>query len=59
MSTETAAKKPAARKPAARATDTDVGGPNVSDATVMEFEDGAVIDGVHYHQFDVVIVGAG
>ena len=59
MSTETAAKNPAARKPAARATDTDVGGPNVSDATVMEFEDGAVIDGVHYHQFDVVIVGAG
>ena len=59
MSTETAAKKPAARKPAARATDTDAGGPNVSDATVMEFEDGAVIDGVHYHQFDVVIVGAG
>ncbi len=59
VSTETAAKKPAARKPAARATDTDVGGPNVSDATVMEFEDGAVIDGVHYHQFDVVIVGAG
>ena len=59
MSTETAAKNPAARKPAARATDTDAGGPNVSDATVMEFEDGAVIDGVHYHQFDVVIVGAG
>ena len=59
MSTETAAKNPAARKPAARATDTDVSGPNVSDATVMEFEDGAVIDGVHYHQFDVVIVGAG
>ena len=59
MSTETAAKKPAARKPAARTTDTDAGGPNVSDATVMEFEDGAVIDGVHYHQFDVVIVGAG
>jgi len=26
---------------------------------VTEFEDGAVIDGVHYHQFDVVIVGAG
>jgi succinate dehydrogenase / fumarate reductase flavoprotein subunit len=25
----------------------------------MEFEDGAIIDGVHYHQFDVVIVGAG
>ncbi|MGV3712500.1 succinate dehydrogenase flavoprotein subunit [Pseudolysinimonas sp.] len=25
----------------------------------MEFEDGAVVDGVHYHQFDVVIVGAG
>ncbi|CAN5278298.1 succinate dehydrogenase flavoprotein subunit [soil metagenome] len=24
-----------------------------------EFEDGAVIDGVHYHQFDIVIVGAG
>ncbi|WPO85572.1 succinate dehydrogenase flavoprotein subunit [Herbiconiux sp. KACC 21604] len=23
------------------------------------FEDGAVIDGVHYHQFDIVIVGAG
>ena len=59
VSTETAAKKPAARKPAARTTDTDAGGPNVSDATVMEFEDGAVIDGVHYHQFDVVIVGAG
>jgi succinate dehydrogenase / fumarate reductase flavoprotein subunit len=25
----------------------------------MEFEDGEIIDGVHYHQFDVVIVGAG
>jgi len=25
----------------------------------MEFEDGAVIDGVTYHQYDVVIVGAG
>ena len=25
----------------------------------MEFTDGDVIDGVHYHQFDVVIVGAG
>ncbi|GAA2079711.1 succinate dehydrogenase flavoprotein subunit [Pseudolysinimonas kribbensis] len=25
----------------------------------MEFEDGDVIDGVHYHRFDVVIVGAG
>lgn len=25
----------------------------------MEFQDGDVIDGVHYHQFDVVIVGAG
>ncbi|MGE3192583.1 MAG: succinate dehydrogenase flavoprotein subunit [Microbacteriaceae bacterium] len=25
----------------------------------MEFHDGDVIDGVHYHQFDVVIVGAG
>ncbi|CAN5546287.1 succinate dehydrogenase flavoprotein subunit [soil metagenome] len=25
----------------------------------MEFNDGDVIDGVHYHQFDVVIVGAG
>jgi len=24
-----------------------------------DFEDGAVIDGVHYHRFDVVIVGAG
>ena len=24
-----------------------------------QFEDGAVIDGVHYHQFDIVIVGAG
>ncbi len=24
-----------------------------------EIEDGAVVDGVHYHQFDVVIVGAG
>jgi succinate dehydrogenase / fumarate reductase flavoprotein subunit len=24
-----------------------------------EFEDGDIIDGVHYHQFDVVIVGAG
>lgn len=26
---------------------------------MTEFEDGAIIDGVHYHQFDVVIVGAG
>lgn len=25
----------------------------------MQFTDGDVIDGVHYHQFDVVIVGAG
>ncbi len=25
----------------------------------VEFTDGEVIDGVHYHQFDVVIVGAG
>ena len=25
----------------------------------LEFEDGAVIDGVHYHRHDVVIVGAG
>src|SRR6188768_260502 len=25
----------------------------------MEFTDGDVIDGVHYHQFDIVIVGAG
>ncbi len=25
----------------------------------LEFEDGDVIDGVHYHRFDVVIVGAG
>ncbi|WP_368498854.1 succinate dehydrogenase flavoprotein subunit [Herbiconiux sp. A18JL235] len=25
----------------------------------FQFEDGAVIDGVHYHQFDIVIVGAG
>jgi len=25
----------------------------------MDFTDGDVIDGVHYHQFDVVIVGAG
>jgi succinate dehydrogenase / fumarate reductase flavoprotein subunit len=25
----------------------------------MEFQDGDVIDGVHFHQFDVVIVGAG
>jgi succinate dehydrogenase / fumarate reductase flavoprotein subunit len=33
--------------------------PTVSESEVMEFEDGAVIDGVHYHQFDVVIVGAG
>lgn len=24
-----------------------------------EIEDGAVVDGIHYHQFDVVIVGAG
>ncbi len=32
----------------------------MSDVTdIQEFEDGAVIDGVHYHQFDVVIVGAG
>jgi succinate dehydrogenase / fumarate reductase flavoprotein subunit len=29
------------------------------DSEVMEFEDGAIIDGVHYHQFDIVIVGAG
>ncbi|GAA2231883.1 succinate dehydrogenase flavoprotein subunit [Herbiconiux moechotypicola] len=27
--------------------------------SVTQFEDGAVIDGVHYHQFDIVIVGAG
>jgi succinate dehydrogenase / fumarate reductase flavoprotein subunit len=33
--------------------------PKVLDSEVMEFEDGAVIDGIHYHQFDVVIVGAG
>ncbi|WP_382307590.1 succinate dehydrogenase flavoprotein subunit [Herbiconiux sp. UC225_62] len=26
---------------------------------VTQYEDGAVIDGVHYHQFDIVIVGAG
>lgn len=25
----------------------------------MDFEDGEVIDGVHYHRYDVVIVGAG
>lgn len=25
----------------------------------LEFEDGDVIDGVHYHRHDVVIVGAG
>jgi len=25
----------------------------------MEFEDGDVVDGVHYHRYDVVIVGAG
>jgi succinate dehydrogenase / fumarate reductase flavoprotein subunit len=25
----------------------------------MEFDDGEIIDGVHYHRFDVVIVGAG
>lgn len=31
----------------------------IATTEVMEFEDGAVIDGVHYHQFDVVIVGAG
>ncbi|MET1044007.1 MAG: succinate dehydrogenase flavoprotein subunit [Microbacteriaceae bacterium] len=24
-----------------------------------EFEDGSIVDGVHYHQFDIVIVGAG
>ena len=24
-----------------------------------QFEDGAVVDGIHYHQFDIVIVGAG
>ncbi len=28
-------------------------------AIVADIEDGAVIDGVHYHQFDIVIVGAG
>jgi succinate dehydrogenase / fumarate reductase flavoprotein subunit len=26
---------------------------------VTQYEDGAVVDGVHYHQFDIVIVGAG
>ncbi|ARJ06046.1 succinate dehydrogenase flavoprotein subunit [Cnuibacter physcomitrellae] len=26
---------------------------------VTEYADGAVVDGVHYHQFDIVIVGAG
>jgi succinate dehydrogenase / fumarate reductase, flavoprotein subunit len=26
---------------------------------VTQHEDGAVVDGVHYHQFDIVIVGAG
>jgi succinate dehydrogenase / fumarate reductase flavoprotein subunit len=26
---------------------------------VAQHEDGAVVDGVHYHQFDIVIVGAG
>jgi succinate dehydrogenase / fumarate reductase flavoprotein subunit len=26
---------------------------------VAEHEDGTVVDGVHYHQFDIVIVGAG
>ncbi|MFB2555186.1 succinate dehydrogenase flavoprotein subunit [Herbiconiux liangxiaofengii] len=26
---------------------------------MTEYEDGAVVDGVHYHQFDIVIVGAG
>jgi succinate dehydrogenase / fumarate reductase flavoprotein subunit len=26
---------------------------------VAEYEDGTVVDGVHYHQFDIVIVGAG
>jgi succinate dehydrogenase / fumarate reductase flavoprotein subunit len=31
----------------------------VSAAASPMIEDGAVIDGVHYHQFDVVIVGAG
>ncbi len=29
----------------------------LADGTVIE--DGAVVDGVHYHQFDVIIVGAG
>src|SRR3954447_9882433 len=28
-----------------------------TDGSVIE--DGAVVDGVHYHQFDVIIVGAG
>ncbi|MFB2581066.1 succinate dehydrogenase flavoprotein subunit [Herbiconiux sp. P15] len=26
---------------------------------MTQYEDGAVVDGVHYHQFDIVIVGAG
>lgn len=26
---------------------------------MAEHEDGAIVDGVHYHQFDIVIVGAG
>ncbi|NQX35680.1 succinate dehydrogenase flavoprotein subunit [Herbiconiux sp. VKM Ac-2851] len=28
-------------------------------SSVTQYEDGAVVDGVHYHQFDIVIVGAG
>jgi succinate dehydrogenase / fumarate reductase flavoprotein subunit len=28
-------------------------------ATVSEYVDGAIVDGVHYHQHDIVIVGAG
>ncbi len=55
MSTDTPRKKPAAAKAAPKAE------PEAVETAVetMEFEDGAVIDGVHYHQFDVVIVGAG
>jgi len=30
-----------------------------SPTAATDFEDGSVVDGVHYHRFDVVIVGAG
>ena len=33
--------------------------PSTTSAQTVDFEDGQIIDGVHYHRYDVVIVGAG